>query len=253
MNGSVVQFTHEQTGLRIHSPSRRRSTRRKRRCPRRRQRGPCPPRVSARAQAAERFDQPPDRLEVGLALAHFHRALARGPGRPPAERLHPVVGAFVVAVSFLAPTGFCWPALASAESPSVAEVWAREDDYWRFVKAGDVERYVALWHEKFIGWPCDEAHPMRKPSIGAWVQKIRDEKIQVTSLMTREGAEEFGAAVVVHYRFTRVDKYPGGRVEGQGRPGGRPGPRARNLSRRPGLPLATRRARAGSTSRRNRP
>ena len=36
-------------------------------------------------------------------------------------------------------------------------------------------------------------------------------------LLTREGAEDFGAIVVVHYRFTRVDEYPDGRVEGRGR------------------------------------
>jgi len=113
--------------------------------------------------------------------------------------------------------GLSWPMRASAESQSVSEVWAREDDYWRFVKAGDVESYVTLWHEKFIGWPCDQDHPMRKSSIGDWVRKIRDKKIAVTSVLTREGAEDFGAIVVVHYRFTRVDTYPDGRVEGRGR------------------------------------
>ena len=128
-----------------------------------------------------------------------------------------IVAACFVVVSLLATASVYWPLPASAESQSVADVWAREDDYWRFVKAGDVENYVTLWHEKFIGWPCDQEHPMRKPSIGGWVQKIRDEKIQVTSVMTREGAEDFGTAVVVHYRFTRVDTYPDGRVEGQGR------------------------------------
>jgi len=127
-----------------------------------------------------------------------------------------IVGACVLVMTSLASTSFCWPEPAAAESQGVTEVWAREDDYWRFAKAGDVERYVTLWHEKFIGWPCGADHPMRKPSIGAWVQKIRDEKIQVASMMTREGAEEFGTAVVVHYRFTRVDTYPDGRVEGQG-------------------------------------
>lgn len=128
-----------------------------------------------------------------------------------------IVARCVLALSMLMAASVCWPPPAAAESQSVAEVWAREEDYWRFVKAGDVEGYVALWHEKFIGWPCDQEHPLRKSSIGGWVQKIRDQKIQVTSVMTREGAEEFGPVVVVHYRFTRVDTYPDGRVEGQGR------------------------------------
>jgi len=127
-----------------------------------------------------------------------------------------IIGACVVVVSLLATTGFRWPVPASAASQNVAEVWAREDDYSRFAKAGDVESYRTLWHEKFIGWPCDQEHPIQKPAIGGWVRKVRDKKIQVTSVMTREGAEDFGTAVVVHYRVTEVDTYPDGRVEGQG-------------------------------------
>jgi hypothetical protein len=127
------------------------------------------------------------------------------------------MGVCVRAVGVVALIGFHWAMAASAESQAVSEVWAREDDYWRFVKAGDVESYMTLWHEKFIGWPCDQDHPMRKSSIGGWVREIRDKKIKVTSVLTREGAEDFGDVVVVHYRFTRVDAYPDGRVEGRGR------------------------------------
>lgn len=107
--------------------------------------------------------------------------------------------------------------LPARESKSVSQVWGREDDYWRFVAAGDVERYVALWHDKFIGWPCGQDHPRRKASIGAWVQEIRDKHIQVAVNLTREGAEDFGNVVVVHYRFTRVDTFPDGTVEGKGK------------------------------------
>ena len=123
----------------------------------------------------------------------------------------------VLVVGVVLLIGIHWPIPASAQSPSVSEVWALEDDYWRFVKAGDVESYRTLWHEKFIGWPCDRDKPLRKSSIGDWVREIRDKKIKVTSVHTREGAEDFGAIVVVHYRFTRVDTYPDGRVEGRGR------------------------------------
>jgi hypothetical protein len=33
----------------------------------------------------------------------------------------------------------------------------------------------------------------------------------------RGGPEDFGAVVVAHYRFKKVDAYPDGRVEGRGR------------------------------------
>ena len=118
-----------------------------------------------------------------------------------------------------------WPGLASATAQgapesgpkSVSQVWRLEDDYWRFVVAGDVENYVSLWHEDFIGWPCGQEHPKRKANIGNWVQEVRDKHIKVAVDLTREGAEDFGNVVVVHYRFTRVDTYPDGKVEGKGK------------------------------------
>ena len=103
-----------------------------------------------------------------------------------------------------------------AESASVERVWQREADYWRYVAAGDVDSYVALWDDRFIGWPCDQPHPLRKAGIGDWVRKVRDQHIRVDAELTREGAQDFGDVVVVHYSFTRVDTYPDGRVEGRG-------------------------------------
>lgn len=103
-----------------------------------------------------------------------------------------------------------------AESESVAAVWRLEADYWRFVKAGDVDGYVALWHDRFIGWPCGQDHPKRKATIGDWVREVREKHIRVASELTREGAEDFGDVVVVHYRATRVDTFPDGHVEGAG-------------------------------------
>lgn len=125
----------------------------------------------------------------------------------------------VLSGSLVAGAGLADGQLSSPSNPSeaISQVWGREDDYWRFVRAGDVESYVALWHDKFIGWPCGQEHPKRKESIGDWVREVRDKRIKVTSDLTREGAEDFGTIVVVHYRFTRVDTFPDGHVEGEGK------------------------------------
>lgn len=108
-------------------------------------------------------------------------------------------------------------ASAGTDSNSLSRVWQLEGDYWRYVKAGDAESFKSLWHEDFIGWPCGQAQPKRKASIGDWVRNIREKHIQVASTLTREGAEDFGNVVVVYYRITRVDTYPDGKVEGKGR------------------------------------
>ena len=107
-------------------------------------------------------------------------------------------------------------AASTTASESVARVWAREAEYWRYVADGDVDRYVTLWDERVIGWPCGAPHPLGKASIGDWVRKVRDEHIRVDAKVTPEGARDFGDVVVVHYSFTRVDTYPDGRVEGRG-------------------------------------
>lgn len=121
------------------------------------------------------------------------------------QRIGYILALIVPALVFL-----CFPPSAVAQSKNVSEVWAREDDYWRFVKAGDVKSYRSLWHEKFVGWPCDQPHPMRKASIGEWVQKIRDQKIKVAADIVHEGAEDFGSIVIVHYKVNRTDTYPDG-------------------------------------------
>lgn len=103
------------------------------------------------------------------------------------------------------------------DSSRVGRVWQREADYWSYVKAGDATSFESLWHKDFIGWPCGKEHPLRKTSIGDWVRTIREKRIRVDSTLTHEGAEDFGSVVIVHYRITRVDTYPDGHVEGQGK------------------------------------
>jgi ketosteroid isomerase-like protein len=102
-----------------------------------------------------------------------------------------------------------------ANDASVAAVWSLEDDYWRFVKAGDLETYLTLWHQDFIGWPCYTDRPVGKSGVGGWVKDVRDKRITFTAELKREAAQGFGNVVVVHYRSTTVSSYPDGRVEGQ--------------------------------------
>src|SRR4029453_11104027 len=64
-------------------------------------------------------------------------------------------------------------ATARSRASDVDEVWAMEDTYWRYVKAGDVEKYRTLWNDGFRGWPCHNDHPATKAEIGDWVREIR--------------------------------------------------------------------------------
>jgi hypothetical protein len=41
-----------------------------------------------------------------------------------------------------------------------AQVWSLEKAYWEYVKANDLARYRALWHEDFLGWPLVSPSPV---------------------------------------------------------------------------------------------
>lgn len=105
---------------------------------------------------------------------------------------------------------------AVGESAGVAAVWEREEAYWRYAAAGDVESYRALWADGFRGWPSDEPHPVTKAGVTGWVEKMRAEKTRMTYTLTREGAADFGDVVVAFYRIGFRVESSDGRVEGRG-------------------------------------
>jgi hypothetical protein len=96
-------------------------------------------------------------------------------------------------------------------------VWGREEQYWRLVRAGDVDNYRTLWDDGFRGWPCEARHPATKAIIGDWVRDIRDQKAKFSYSLTREGAADFGDIVVVYYQTPMVYEYPDGRVVNRNR------------------------------------
>lgn len=124
-------------------------------------------------------------------------------------RSKPQVGAIVILISFLA-IGM------SSVFAQEDEVWQMEENYWKYVKAGDVEKYRSLWNDDFVGWPCSMSHPSRKVNIGDWVIRIRDEKIQVSYSLHREAVQYFGDVAVAHYSTPIIYRHSDGTVTGEG-------------------------------------
>jgi len=60
-----------------------------------------------------------------------------------------------------------------AWTPAQQEVWGREESYWRFLVARDMEDYLTLWDEAFVGWPSYETSPIGK-------KKLRDNPLGLT-------------------------------------------------------------------------
>jgi ketosteroid isomerase-like protein len=83
------------------------------------------------------------------------------------------------------------------------QVWAQEKAYWRYVKARDTKRYVALWSDGFTGWPIVDAHPVGKDSIAPVLNASKGSLGQVASYeLHRESVRQHGPVVIAFYRAT---------------------------------------------------
>jgi ketosteroid isomerase-like protein len=101
-------------------------------------------------------------------------------------------------------------------TPEEQAVWQMEEVYWRDVKAGDVEHYLTLWHENFVGWPCFASEPSDKRNIGGWVKDIRDQHLKFTYQLQPKAVRVFGDVAVVQYAAEYVTEYGDGTQSGAG-------------------------------------
>ena len=45
----------------------------------------------------------------------------------------------------------CASQLIATPASDEAQIWNLEKAYWEYVKANDLEKYRALWHDDFVG------------------------------------------------------------------------------------------------------
>lgn len=110
----------------------------------------------------------------------------------------------------------CIPVSALELDEQQTAVWQMEETYWRLVASGNVEDYVALWHDDFVGWPCFSWTPTGKENIGSWVEEIRDNNWTLTYELKPEAVQLFGDVAVVHYAAEYIFGYGDGTSKGKG-------------------------------------
>ena len=113
-------------------------------------------------------------------------------------------------------TAFSAPIVALELDDRQSSVWEMEEAYWRYVSSGNVEEYVALWHDDFVGWPCSSWTPTGKTDIGAWVERIRDNNWTLTYELQPEAIRLFGDVAIVHYAAEYVFDFGDGTTQGVG-------------------------------------
>ena len=83
-----------------------------------------------------------------------------------------------------------------------AEVWSLEKAYWEYVKVNDLEKYRALWHEDFLGWPFVSSTPVRKDHITDWITSNTSKGIKLESYSIEQLAIQVtGDIAINHYRI----------------------------------------------------
>jgi ketosteroid isomerase-like protein len=91
---------------------------------------------------------------------------------------------------------------ASAQEWSAAqqEVWSLEEAYWERRQRGDVEGFMNLWDEDFVGWPYWAPEPMTKVDIQ---QSVREGALSglVGYELIPQAIRLFGDIAIVHYAY----------------------------------------------------
>jgi ketosteroid isomerase-like protein len=82
------------------------------------------------------------------------------------------------------------------------QVWNLEKAYWESVKTNDMEKYRALWHEDFLGWPFVSSAPIRKDHITDWITSNTSKGLKLQSYSIEQLAIHVtGDVAINHYRI----------------------------------------------------
>jgi ketosteroid isomerase-like protein len=93
-------------------------------------------------------------------------------------------------------------ALGQNSAKGEAQIWQLEKAYWEYVKANDLEKYRALWHENFVGWPFVSPVPVRKDHITDWITSNTSKGVILQSYSIEQFAIQVtGDIAINHYRI----------------------------------------------------
>ena len=93
-------------------------------------------------------------------------------------------------------------ALAADLSKDETQIWNAEKAYWEYVKANDLEKYRALWHEDFVGWPSISPEPVHKDHITDWITDNTSKGLKLQSYAIEQRAIRVtGDVAIDHYRI----------------------------------------------------
>ena len=96
----------------------------------------------------------------------------------------------------------CAP-LINAATNDETQIWNLEKAYWEYVKSNDLEKYRALWHEDFLGWPFVSPQPVGKDHITDWITSNTSKGLKFqSSPIEQTGIQITGDVALSYYRIS---------------------------------------------------
>jgi Domain of unknown function (DUF4440) len=93
-------------------------------------------------------------------------------------------------------------------SPEKEELWKGEQNYFRYLRAKDLQGFVSLWDDNFVGWPDYSEVPLRKKdiesSVAAEFQNVQQSAHPLPAPRP-EAIGVFGDVAVTHYFWPEAD------------------------------------------------
>ena len=90
-------------------------------------------------------------------------------------------------------------AFAEGSDKEQAQIWNLEKAYWEYVKANDLDKYRALWHENFLGWPFVSPAPVRKDRTTDWITANTSKSITLQSYSIEQLAIQVTGDLAMDY------------------------------------------------------
>ena len=95
-------------------------------------------------------------------------------------------------------------AFGQSSAKDETQIWQLEKAYWEYVRANDLEKYRALWHENFLGWPFVNPVPVRKDHITDWITANTSKGISLQSFSIEQLAIQVTGDIATDYYRIKV-------------------------------------------------
>ncbi len=115
---------------------------------------------------------------------------------------HLVLVVFVFGFGFICIQGFTNRIQADIEK----KIWQLEEQYWEYWVEGDIDGYMSLLHEDFLGWPSSSVSPADKRAARKFVENYLSQSKPIAFGIKSGAIRVISNTAIVHYIVISKDE-----------------------------------------------